>query len=168
MSFRYSFDHVCCWLVICIMVRLHGWTLYTVVGCEMVSDLPVQSGPIVQWSRKVSVSSEQKTKQKKTHEILSHTNKVDFDGLVQERRNSIANALELRLSCTNSSIYWLNRCIFQELKLLTPSPQSTHWPLVDVVRASAATILCICSKSTSMVLVNVDAGGLMVGYLQYS
>ena len=24
-----------------------------------------------------------------------------FDGLVQERRNSIANALELRLSCTN-------------------------------------------------------------------
>ena len=31
---------------------------------------------------------------------LSH-----FDGLVQERRNSIANALELRLSCTNPSTY---------------------------------------------------------------
>ena len=28
-----------------------------------------------------------------------------FDGLVQERRNSIANALELRLSCTNPSTY---------------------------------------------------------------
>ena len=28
-----------------------------------------------------------------------------FDGLVQERRNSIANALELRLSCTNPSYY---------------------------------------------------------------
>ena len=27
-----------------------------------------------------------------------------FDGLVQERRNSIANALELRLSCTNPSV----------------------------------------------------------------
>ena len=27
-----------------------------------------------------------------------------IDGLVQERRNSIANALELRLSCTNPSI----------------------------------------------------------------
>ena len=26
------------------------------------------------------------------------------DGLVHERRNSIANALELRLSCTNPSI----------------------------------------------------------------
>ena len=26
-----------------------------------------------------------------------------FDGLLQERRNSIANALELRLSCTNPS-----------------------------------------------------------------
>ena len=27
-----------------------------------------------------------------------------LDGLVQERRNSIANALELRLSCTNPPI----------------------------------------------------------------
>ena len=30
--------------------------------------------------------------------------KVYFNWLVQERRNSIANALELRLSCTNPSI----------------------------------------------------------------
>ena len=31
----------------------------------------------------------------------------DIDELVQERRNSIANALELRLSCTNpSTLYW--------------------------------------------------------------
>ena len=30
---------------------------------------------------------------------------VYFDGLVQERCNSIANALELRLSCTNPSIF---------------------------------------------------------------
>ena len=35
----------------------------------------------------------------------------DIDGLVQERHNSIANALELRLSCTNhryhlQEIYW--------------------------------------------------------------
>ena len=29
-----------------------------------------------------------------------------FDGLMQERRNSIAYALELRLSCTNLSILW--------------------------------------------------------------
>ena len=28
-----------------------------------------------------------------------------IDGLVQERRNSIANALELRLSCPNPSIW---------------------------------------------------------------
>ena len=27
-----------------------------------------------------------------------------IDGLVQERRNSIANAMELRLSCTKQSI----------------------------------------------------------------
>ena len=32
--------------------------------------------------------------------LLTHIN-----GLVQERRYSIANALELRLSCTNPSIY---------------------------------------------------------------
>ena len=30
-----------------------------------------------------------------------------FDGLVQERRNSIANALELRLSCTNPSNWYV-------------------------------------------------------------
>ena len=32
-------------------------------------------------------------------------NWLHFNGLVQERRNSIANALELRLSCANPSIY---------------------------------------------------------------
>ena len=30
----------------------------------------------------------------------------NIDGLVQERHNSIANALELRLSCTNLSMYF--------------------------------------------------------------
>ena len=34
----------------------------------------------------------------------SHLAIVHIDGLVQERRNSIANALELRLSCTDPSI----------------------------------------------------------------
>ena len=32
---------------------------------------------------------------------LREKHELNFDGLVQERRNSIANALELRLSCTN-------------------------------------------------------------------
>ena len=36
-------------------------------------------------------------------------NEHHIDGLVQERRNSIANALELRLSCTNPSICWNER-----------------------------------------------------------
>ena len=31
-----------------------------------------------------------------------------LDGLVQERRNCIANAMELRLSCTNPSVWFLN------------------------------------------------------------
>ena len=37
-------------------------------------------------------------------QIWSHLYNKHFDGLVQERRNSIANALELRLSRTNPSI----------------------------------------------------------------
>ena len=32
---------------------------------------------------------------------------IHIDGLVQERRNSSALAMELRLSCTNQSIYRL-------------------------------------------------------------
>ena len=35
----------------------------------------------------------------------SHKKRQNIDGLVQERRNSIANALELHLSCTNPSTY---------------------------------------------------------------
>ena len=35
--------------------------------------------------------------------MIYHRNHID--GLVQDRRNSIANALELRLSCSNPSIY---------------------------------------------------------------
>ena len=36
----------------------------------------------------------------------NHDLRLYIDGLVQDKRNSIANALELRLSCTNPSI-WL-------------------------------------------------------------
>ena len=39
-----------------------------------------------------------------------------FDGLMQERRNSIANALELRLSYTNPLILWL---LFHKNSMLT-------------------------------------------------
>ena len=45
---------------------------------------------------------------------------VDIDGLVQEGRNSIANALELHLSCTNlliSFCYWdETQVLFKHLK----------------------------------------------------
>ena len=37
--------------------------------------------------------------------LKSDTGRFHIDGLVQERRNSIANALELRLSVTNPSIF---------------------------------------------------------------
>ena len=35
------------------------------------------------------------------------TDNLYIDGSVQEKRNSIANALELRLSCTNPAIFHL-------------------------------------------------------------
>ena len=37
--------------------------------------------------------------------LLSTTMAFNIDGLMQERRNSIANSLELHLSCTNPSIW---------------------------------------------------------------
>ena len=37
--------------------------------------------------------------------VNDNNNELYMDGLMQERRNSIANALELRLSCTNPLIY---------------------------------------------------------------
>ena len=56
---------------------------------------------------------------------LKHDDCDDVDGLVLERRNSIAKALELHLSCTNSSMrfnkfainsktseHCVNQCIF--------------------------------------------------------
>ena len=36
----------------------------------------------------------------------------DIDGLVQDGRNSIANALELSLSCTNPSIWYVIQIMF--------------------------------------------------------
>ena len=42
-------------------------------------------------------------------------------GLVQERRNSIANALELRLSCTNPTIS-NEACRFTAMALAAPVP----------------------------------------------
>ena len=44
---------------------------------------------------------------------------IQLDGLVQDKRNSIANALELRLSCTN---LWI--CLFNSLFRLTSKKTS--------------------------------------------
>ena len=42
-----------------------------------------------------------------SHKKVSNAESISMAiGLVQERRNSIANALELRLSCTNPSMLW--------------------------------------------------------------
>ena len=55
-------------------------------------------------------------------EIFS-THVAYIDGLMQERRNSIANALELRLSCTNPSpIDMVNL-----LQCVSTGPASDQW-----------------------------------------
>ena len=48
-----------------------------------------------------------------------------FDGLMQERLNSIANTLELHLSCTNPLI---SRSIWQQSNLeMSSGGVLTHW-----------------------------------------
>ena len=72
---------------------------------------------------------------------------VRFDGIMQERRNSIANALELRLSCTNPSILFF--CWDP------PSPSILCWfhvawgqlhfrlePLLARIKESRTAVLC--------------------------
>ena len=49
----------------------------------------------------------------------------DINGLVQERRNSIANALELRLSCTNQLI-WTNNNPVWKMHACVPRPQCVN------------------------------------------
>ena len=53
---------------------------------------------------------------------LSQVTAHHFDGLMQERRNSIANALELRLSCANTSIWSLDA---HRWNLLVPDLQTS-------------------------------------------
>ena len=55
---------------------------------------------------------------------------VHFNGLVQEKRNSIANALELRLSCTNPSICFFQFPCLQGLCKKDVTPLLTHWSYV--------------------------------------
>ena len=56
--------------------------------------------------------------------LLSKIWPPHFDGLVQERRDSIANALELRLSCTKPSIYHQYP---RELLWKSAFPEETLW-----------------------------------------
>ena len=77
----------------------------------------------VAWSRKVRAGTESETENESEtesenenggeSETMSSIFRIQYpmkwlhiDGLVQERRNSIANTQELRLSCTNPSMRW--------------------------------------------------------------
>ena len=69
--------------------------------------------------------------------LFGSANQYNIDRLLQERRNSIANALELHLSCTNPLIWW--HCYFLALQIRTISigyckkdvtPLLTHWSYI--------------------------------------
>ena len=72
--------------------------------------------------------------------------KDNIDGLLQGKRNSIANTLELRLSCTNPSICYLNVFRYSSLPWSTLTRQRRH----DGCRCLAQTIhitRCITTPS---------------------
>ena len=70
--------------------------------------------------------------QQQTDESTVWNHWLDIDGLVQERRNSSALAMELHLSCINPSIYDLyslaNKiCLFCLAIVISPVPDdSSH------------------------------------------
>ena len=68
-----------------------------------------------------------------------------FDGLVQERRSSIANALELHLSHTNPLTYSMDRC-----KTYPQLPQVTLVPAMYII------FYFLPASSQSYKVVNVD------------
>ena len=57
--------------------------------------------------------------------IDEHMQQLHIDGLVQERRNSIANALELHLSCTNPST-----CAFKQNFRANIVTLCLHMPII--------------------------------------
>ena len=63
-----------------------------------------------------------------------------INGLVQERRNSIANALELRLSCTYPSIWCICTCTVTERRRNKKGLLHNKW--------AQNPIFCICFQTT--------------------
>ena len=55
----------------------------------------------------------------------------ELDGLVQERRNSISNALELRLSCTNLSKW--KHFLHADFLVSLMVARTTYWTNTQVV-----------------------------------
>ena len=68
----------------------------TLIGAALPITLSHKLGPLTGHSRGIVAGS-----------MSSNMHYMDgyIDGLVQERRNSIANTMECRVSCTNPSIY---------------------------------------------------------------
>ena len=67
---------------------------------------------------------------KKKSDYGEHLTIIDIDGLLQERRNSSALAMELRLSCTNPSIC-SSFIDMERLSLWQPNHQGNHWRLAN-------------------------------------
>ena len=87
-------------------------TITNVINTVSVSTCQIRS--LLCMQRLIGMSQQLTTLTTYLSMFLAFFRCIYIDGLVQQRRNSIANALELRLSCTNPSIYYgLQICVGQ-------------------------------------------------------
>ena len=81
------------------------WFLYDNVKINIATYNPIRIHKWLRWWNWISlIQQSHRTNVITDHVLFILISHHYIDGLVQERRNSIANALELRLSCTNPSI----------------------------------------------------------------
>ena len=86
--------------------------------------------------------------------------RADIGGLVQEKRNFIANALELRLSWTNSSIYSKTIALIK-VWMKSILQDNVHTAVYFSATAVAKYISCqICNRATKSWFINFSVGDI--------
>ena len=119
----------------------HGVMAFLIIGplwVEPPADFPHKGSLPVDSPHKGSVI----VKVRPWHDLI--------DGLVQERRNSSANALELRLSCTNPSSWFT--IVFQRVPIASPAAAPMTRP--PAKPSAAAALMAISSIPTASVKVS--------------
>ena len=84
---------------------------------------------------------------------VDNTKSVDLiytDGLVQKRRNSNALAMELRLSCTNPSIWDLNLVITVVTNLQAPNGAKPSTDTLQIIKLHMFSFRFLCISGTGL------------------